>query len=157
MTTDNLIIPSAGTNTPVDRDKLKIASFRTKESVWADFTAAANSIGLTATDVIKAAMEQFIAGEYIPSINTSVGTTVSTEPNITRDEIQELINTAVSMAVSTSAGTAINTPISTGAIESSVMTEAIAEPAGIVSLTSPMITSSSSRPWRRTWRVRRPH
>lgn len=122
MTTDNLIIPSAGTNTPIDRDKLKIASFRTKEGVWADFTLAANKIGLTATDVIKAAMEQFIAGEYIPSINTSVSTTVSTEPNITRDEIQQLIDTAVSTAVSTAIDTSIDTSVSTETIEASIMT-----------------------------------
>ncbi len=110
MTPDNLVIQSAGTNTPLDRDKLKIASFRTKEGVWADFTTAANKIGLTATDVIKAAMEQFIAGEYIPSINTGTYTAVSTQSGLTRDEIQELIDTA------------INTSVSTEIIEANVMT-----------------------------------
>ena len=110
MTTDNLIIPSAGMSTPIDRDKLKIASFRTKEGVWADFTAAANKLGLTATDVIKAAMEQFIAGEYLPSINTGTYTAVNTQSGITRDEIQQLIDTAVSTAINTES------------IEASVMT-----------------------------------
>jgi antitoxin component of RelBE/YafQ-DinJ toxin-antitoxin module len=122
MTTDNLITPSVGTDTPIDRDKLKIASFRTKEGVWADFTAAANRVGLTATDVIKAAMEQFIAGEYIPSIRTGIHTTVSTPVDITRDEIQELIDTAVSTAVSMAIDTNINTSVSTETIEANIMT-----------------------------------
>ncbi len=101
MTDIDLTDTSAGISTPNDRDKLKIASFRTKEGVWADFTAEANKRGLTATDILKIAMEQFINGEYTPTINTGVHTLVRTQPSITRDEIQELIDTAVSTAIST--------------------------------------------------------
>jgi len=50
-----------------DPNALKIASFRTKEGVWADFCSKADEQGLTATDVLKAAMVQFISGEYQPS------------------------------------------------------------------------------------------
>ena len=82
------------------QNKLKIASFRTTDGAWAEFTAAARAIGLTATDVLKAAMEQFVNGEYSPSVNTGIGTGVSTSPNISREEIQQLIDTAVSTAVS---------------------------------------------------------
>jgi hypothetical protein len=108
-----------------DRDKLKIASFRTTDRVWADFTSAANKIGLTATDVIKAAMEQFIAGEYVPSINTGTYTAVNTQSGITRDEIQQLIDTAVSTAISTAnsdVSTDINTCVSMSALEANIMT-----------------------------------
>ena len=97
--TSDLNIPDKGIPAPIDRDKLKIASFRTKEGVWADFTAAANKRGLTATDVIKACMEQFTSGEYIPIVNT----TVNTQPTITREEIQDLIDTAISTAIDTEA------------------------------------------------------
>jgi antitoxin component of RelBE/YafQ-DinJ toxin-antitoxin module len=99
MMTSDLNIPHKGIPTPIDRDKLKIASFRTKEGVWADFTAAANKRGLTATDVIKACMEQFTSGEYIPIVNT----TVNTQSTITREEIQDLIDTAISTAIDTEA------------------------------------------------------
>jgi hypothetical protein len=84
MTIDDLNDLSASGSSPIDRDKLKIASFRTREGVWADFTTAANAIGLTATDVLKAAMEQFINGEYSPAVNTGIHTSVSTQPTIYR-------------------------------------------------------------------------
>lgn len=116
--TSDLNIPHKDIPTPIDRDKLKIASFRTKEGVWADFTAAANKRGLTATDVIKACMEQFTSGEYIPIVNT----TVNTQPTITREEIQELIDTAISTAIDTEA---ITSDVLT-AVSMNVNTEMIA-------------------------------
>lgn len=94
-----------------DPNALKIASFRTKEGVWAEFCQKAELIGLTATDVIKAAMEQFIAGEYTPSsVKTLVRHDNHTDNVLTRDEIVDIVNTA------------INTAISTEQINSSVMT-----------------------------------
>ena len=87
------------------QNKLKIASFRTTDGAWAEFTAAARAIGLTATDVLKAAMEQFVAGEYSPAVNTGISTGVSTSPSISREEIQQLIDTTVSTAVSTAIST----------------------------------------------------
>ena len=51
-----------------DPNALKLASFRTKEGIWAEFCQKAESINLTATDVLKAAMDQFISGEYDPRV-----------------------------------------------------------------------------------------
>jgi hypothetical protein len=79
-----------------DRNALKIASFRTKEGDWADFCAAAANNNLTATDVLKAAMEQYTAGEYVPLMNTGMTNSFRASSNITREEIQELIGTALS-------------------------------------------------------------
>ena len=125
------------------QNKLKIASFRTTDGAWAEFTAAARAIGLTATDVLKAAMEQFVAGEYSPAVNTGISTGVSTSPSISREEIQQLIDTAVSTAISMQSrhddmgigmgmqmitreeiqsliNTAISTPVNTGLDRTSV-------------------------------------
>jgi hypothetical protein len=87
-----------GTKPVKDPNALKIASFRTKEGVWANFCQKAESIGLTATDVIKAAMEQFINGDYSPySIHTAVSTnTVHHDNVITHSDVLEIVNTAVS-------------------------------------------------------------
>jgi hypothetical protein len=84
-----------------DPNALKIASFRTKEGVWAEFCQKAESINLTATDVIKAAMEQFINGDYTPySIHTAVSTNdvhhdSHTNDVLTKDEVIDIVNTAV--------------------------------------------------------------
>lgn len=72
-----------------DPNALKIASFRTKEGVWAEFSRKAEAQGLTATDVLKAAMEQFISGEYqlSPQHHDSI---------MTRDDVLEIVNTVIS-------------------------------------------------------------
>jgi hypothetical protein len=57
---------------PDDRNKLKIASFRTTDGDWFDFSQAAESNGLTATDVLKACMVEYLQGTYTPVINTPV-------------------------------------------------------------------------------------
>jgi hypothetical protein len=82
------------TETGKDRHTLKIASFRTREGDWADFCATAAKNNLTATDVLKAAMEQYTAGEYAPLINTGM-TNSSKTFSITREEVEELISTAI--------------------------------------------------------------
>jgi hypothetical protein len=80
-----------------DPNALKIASFRTKEGVWAEFCQKAESIGLTATDVIKASMEQFISGDYNPrSIHTTVSTNVVHHDSVlTCHDVLGIVNTAV--------------------------------------------------------------
>jgi hypothetical protein len=80
-----------------DPNALKIASFRTKEGVWTEFCQKAESIGLTATNVIKAAMEQFINGDYSPySRHTAVSTNdVHHDSVLTHDDVIEIVNTAV--------------------------------------------------------------
>ena len=87
-----------GSKLSKDPNALKIASFRTKEGVWAEFCQKAESIGLTATDVIKAAMEQFINGTYSPlNIHTAVSTNTAHHDNVlTHDDVLEIVNTAVS-------------------------------------------------------------
>jgi hypothetical protein len=82
-----------------DPNALKIASFRTKEGVWAEFCQKAESIGLTATDVIKAAMEQFIAGEYTPTMGkSSVHHDIRADNVLTWDKIIDIVNTVISTA-----------------------------------------------------------
>ncbi len=110
MTESNFIITKLG-NPPQqhDRNKLKIATFRTKEGLWSDFTAAANALGLTATDIIRVAMEQFVAGDYTPHIptavnkvvNTANNTAISTSINTDNDELAQRINTAINTAINT--------------------------------------------------------
>ena len=66
MTEDNQMRLLGKPKQDKDPNALKLASFRTKEGVWAEFCQKADSINLTATDVLKAAMDQFISGEYDP-------------------------------------------------------------------------------------------
>ena len=80
-----------------DPNALKIASFRTKEGVWAEFSAKAESDGLTATDVLKAAMEQYLSGEYNPRVITGISTHVRhTNNGLTRNDVLEIVNTVIS-------------------------------------------------------------
>ena len=81
-----------GSKLSKDPNALKIASFRTKEGVWAEFCQKAESIGLTATDVIKAAMEQFINGTYSPM---NIHTAVSTLSLSNHDDVMTRIDTAI--------------------------------------------------------------
>ena len=76
-----------------DPNALKISSFRTKEGVWAEFCNKAESIGLTATDVLKAAMEQFINGEYQPTVGAS---TQHHDNVLTCNDVLEIVNTVIS-------------------------------------------------------------
>lgn len=80
-----------------DPNALKIASFRTKEGVWAEFSKKAESIGLTATDVIRASMEQFISGTYNPyGVSTAVSTNpIHNDDVLTRHDVIEIVNTAI--------------------------------------------------------------
>ena len=86
------VITSSKPKRDKDPNALKIASFRTKEGVWAEFCSKAQSIGWTATDVIKAAMEQFISGEYQPTD----GVPAQHHDNVlTRDDVLEIVNTVI--------------------------------------------------------------
>lgn len=80
-----------------DPNELKIASFRTKHGVWDEFSAKAELDGLTATDVLRAAMEQYLSGEYDPRIITPISITARHTNNIlTRNDVLEIVNTAIS-------------------------------------------------------------
>jgi hypothetical protein len=82
-----------------DPNKLKIASFRTKEGVWAEFCAKAESVNLTATDVLKMAMAEFIDGRYVPNMRKLLVRHDSRNDDVlTKDEIIELVNTIISTA-----------------------------------------------------------
>ena len=77
-----------------DPNGLKIASFRTKEGVWGEFCQKAESMGMTATDVIKAAMAEFIDGSYTPvGIHTG---NIHHDSVLTHHDVLEIVNTAVS-------------------------------------------------------------
>jgi hypothetical protein len=80
---------------PEDRNKLKIASFRTTDGDWFDFSQVAESNGLTATDVLKACMVEYQAGTYTPVINTPVSMRIKAAQGLTAEEVQNLINTAI--------------------------------------------------------------
>ncbi|WP_373546350.1 hypothetical protein [Chamaesiphon sp.] len=79
-----------------DPNALKIASFRTKEGVWAEFSAKAESDGLTATDVLKAAMDQYLSGEYDPRVIGISTTARHTNNGLTRNDVLEIVSTAIS-------------------------------------------------------------
>lgn len=111
----------------IDRQKSKIASFRVKESDWADFTAVAEQNGLTATDILKSAMAQYVVGTFdpnTPSVSTKLSDklvidTVSTaiaplqaeidqlgallatlqEQTLNAASIEQLVNTTVSTVI----------------------------------------------------------
>jgi hypothetical protein len=81
---------------PEDRNKLKIASFRTTDGDWFDFSQVAESNGLTATDVLKACMVEYQAGIYMPVINTPVSMRIQSAQGLTAEKVQELISMAIS-------------------------------------------------------------
>ncbi len=75
-----------------DPNALKLASFRTKEGIWAEFCQKAESINLTATDVLKAAMDQFINGEYDPRIYVP---SRQHHDGISRNDAVDIVNSAI--------------------------------------------------------------
>jgi hypothetical protein len=50
---------------PTDREKTKVASFRISEGEWFDFSEEADRQNVTATDVIKGAIRNFMAGDFV--------------------------------------------------------------------------------------------
>lgn len=55
----------------VDINQLKIASFKTKEKLWDEFVMAAHKNGSTVANVLESAIEDYLAGEYIPKRKTA--------------------------------------------------------------------------------------
>lgn len=72
-----------------DPNALKLASFRTKEGIWAEFCQKAESINLTATDVLKAAMDQFISGEYDPRVYVP---SRRNDDGLSRHDVVDIVN-----------------------------------------------------------------
>jgi DNA-binding protein Fis len=92
--TDDIQMRTIGKPKPdKDPNALKLASFRTKEGIWAEFCQKAESINLTATDVLKAAMDQFIAGEYDPRVYVP---SRHNDSGMTRNDVIDIVNTAIS-------------------------------------------------------------
>jgi hypothetical protein len=84
---------------PLDRDKVKIASFRITEGEWFDFTEAADRQNITATDVIKGAIQLFMDGLLeLPDLNY-VSTAINTSASVDGGEIQTLIDSAIEQAL----------------------------------------------------------
>jgi two-component system, chemotaxis family, CheB/CheR fusion protein len=55
----------------VDTDRLKIASFKTKEKLWDEFVVATHKNGSNVTSVLESAIADYLAGEYIPTPKTA--------------------------------------------------------------------------------------
>lgn len=79
-----------------DPNALKLASFRTKEGIWAEFCQKAESINLTATDVLKAAMDQFISGEYDPRIYVP---SRRNDDGLNHHDVKNIVDQAISEAL----------------------------------------------------------
>jgi hypothetical protein len=75
---------------PQDRDKLKIASFRTTEGEWFDFAQLAEMNGLTATDVLKGAMQLFLDRRLDLPGNDYVSATIASDTAHLSDIIARL-------------------------------------------------------------------
>jgi hypothetical protein len=98
---------------PSDRDKVKIASFRISEGEWYDFSEEADRQNVTATDVIKKAIRNFMAGDFAmpapvePPVKesgkewtaTEIERVVSTAGYIRIDETRSIVATAIDEAI----------------------------------------------------------
>jgi hypothetical protein len=82
--------------TEEEYNTVKIASFRITKGLWAEFCTKAEGQRLTATDVLKVAIERFLNGEF--DMSTHGGTAVFPSQLPPQADIQELVNTAVSTA-----------------------------------------------------------
>jgi hypothetical protein len=82
---------------PPDRDKVKIASFRISEGEWFDFSEEADRQNVTATDVIKGAIRNFMAGEFVmpePIEPTPEPSSIGISADI-ESLVSTLVNTAI--------------------------------------------------------------
>jgi hypothetical protein len=84
---------------PDDRSKLKIASFRTTDGDWFDFSQVAESNGFTATDVLKACMVDYQAGTYSPSVNTPVSMRLQSAQGLSAEEARAIAESAIEQAL----------------------------------------------------------
>jgi hypothetical protein len=82
---------------PTDREKTKVASFRISEGEWFDFSEEADRQNVTATDVIKGAIRNFMAGDFVMPI----------EPEPTPETLNIGIGTDIESLVSTLVNTAV--------------------------------------------------
>jgi hypothetical protein len=84
---------------PEDRSKLKIASFRTTDGDWFDFSQVAEANGFTATDILKACMVDYQAGAYSPSVNTPVSMRIQSAQGLSAEEVQRVVDGAIEQAI----------------------------------------------------------
>jgi hypothetical protein len=84
---------------PDDRSKLKIASFRTTDGDWFDFSQVAESNGFTATDVLKACMVDYQAGTYSPSVNTPVSMRLQSAQGLSAEDARAIADSAIEQAL----------------------------------------------------------
>ncbi len=87
------------TGIDTEEDSLKIASFRTTRKTWARFCATSEKLGLTATDVIRSAMEQLETGEFVPTTSSGNALHTTKVGQLTRDDVDTAIHTAISTAI----------------------------------------------------------
>jgi hypothetical protein len=84
-------------NPPPDRDKVKIASFRISEGEWFDFSEEADRQNVTATDVIKGAIRNFMAGDFV--MPEPIKPAPETSTSGLGADIEGLVSTAVNTAI----------------------------------------------------------
>jgi hypothetical protein len=84
---------------PDDRSKLKIASFRTTDGDWFDFSQAAETNGFTATDILKACMVDYQAGTYTPAINTPVSMRIQSAQGLSAEDARSIADSAIEQAL----------------------------------------------------------
>jgi hypothetical protein len=82
---------------PTDREKTKVASFRISEGEWFDFSEEADRQNVTATDVIKGAIRNFMAGDFVMPEPIELIPEASTF-GVSAD-IESLVSTAVNTAI----------------------------------------------------------
>jgi hypothetical protein len=84
---------------PIDRSKVKLSSFRITEGEWFDFCEECDRQNITATDVIKGAIQLFMDGLLeLPDLNY-VRTAVNTSASVDGSEIQTLIDSGIEQAL----------------------------------------------------------
>jgi hypothetical protein len=84
-------------NPPLDRSKVKVASFRISEGEWFDFSEEADHQNVTATDVIKGAIRNFMAGYFV--MPEPIEPTPEPSSIGIGGDIESLVSTAVDTAM----------------------------------------------------------
>jgi hypothetical protein len=82
---------------PTDREKTKVASFRISEGEWFDFSEEADRQNVTATDVIKGAIRNFMAGDFV--MPEPIEPTHEPLALVIGTDIESLVSTLVNTAI----------------------------------------------------------
>jgi hypothetical protein len=86
-------------NPPSDRSKVKVASFRISEGEWFDFSEEADRQNVTATDVIKGAIRNFMAGDFVLPEPIEPTPELSTSQIGSMADVERIVSTLVDTAM----------------------------------------------------------